>query len=150
MDEYKKVLKGRLILLAICTLVALAAVILGFRFSEEFTVRDSAAGSSAGEFVLGLFTAFCALLLAYIARHVRALRSEAALKKMYISEKDERKRFIRQSALGKSFFFTTGALVVGATVASFYNETVAFTLIAVLCVHTLAGAVFKIYYLKKY
>jgi len=151
MDEYKKTVKGRLILLVICALVSIAAVVVGFRLTvhAETPTSTYADGFTRG-LPLGLFTSFCVLILIGIAQYIRALASEAALKKMYISENDERKKLIRQSALGKSFFFTAGALVVGITVASFYNNVVTITLMAVLIVHAFAGAIFKIYYLIKY
>lgn len=151
MNEYRKTVKGRLVLLIVCALISFAAVFAGFKLTAQAETPTStfADGFTKG-FPLGLFAAFCALILVSIVRHIRALAGEGALKKMYISENDERKKLIRQSALGKSFFFTAGALVVGIAVASFYNSIVTLTLMAVLSLHALAGAALKIYYLAKY
>ena len=151
MNEYRKVLKSRLIIAICCAGMALIAVSCGILLTKE---AETAASTFNDGFVkgfpLGLFTGFFALLVFYIVRCIRALTNEEALKKLYILENDERKKAIRQSALGVSFFFTGGILVVGLTIASFYNTVVAMTLAAVLAVHVLAGGVFKLIYSMKY
>ncbi|MFB0920327.1 MAG: hypothetical protein QMB62_05540 [Oscillospiraceae bacterium] len=151
MNEYRKVLKSRLIIAVCCVGLAITAVSCGMHLTAQ---AETAASTFNDGFVkgfpLGLFTGFCVLALIYIVRYIRALKSEAVLKKMYIAENDERKKAIRQSALGVSFFFTAGILVVGLTIASFYNTVVAMTLAAVLAVHVIAGGVFKLIYSMKY
>jgi len=152
MTEYRKVLKNRLILLAICTLVSVAIVIIGTLLAGQAETDD---GTFADGFIkgfpIGLFSGAFAVMIFFIARCVRALKSEDFLKKMYIAENDERKKMIRQSAMGKSFFFTVGFLVVAVTVASFFNNTaITMTLMAVLSAHVLSGVILKLYYFLKY
>lgn len=151
MNEYRKVLRSRLIIAICCAGLAITAVACGVLLTKE---AETAASTFNDGFVkgfpLGLFIGFFGVLVFYIVRCIRALTNEASLKKLYIAENDERKKAIRQSALGVSFFFTGGILVVGLTIASFYNTVVAMTLAAVLAVHVLAGAVFKLIYSLKY
>ena len=152
MIEYRKVLKSRLILLVICTLAAVAIVVIGTVLAgqaetESGTFSD---GFTRG-FPVGLFSGAVAVAIFIIVRYIRALGNEEFLKKLYIIENDERKKMIRQSAMGKSFFFTAGALVVAVTVASFFSiNEITLTLMAVLIAHVLCGALLKLYYYLKY
>lgn len=151
MVEYRKKLKGRLFLLILALIISVAAVVTGSMLSAEAETPDSSYldGMVRG-FPLGLFAGFCVLIFILIVLYIISLTKESALKKMYISENDERQKKIRESAMGKSFFLTVGILVVGETVASFYNSVVAVTLMAVLAVHVFAGALLKLYYTLKY
>ena len=152
MIEYRKVLKSRLILLVICTLVSVAVVIIGTLLAGQTETESStfSDGFTRG-FPVGLFTGAVAVAIFIIVRYIRALRNEDFLIKLYIAENDERKKMIRQSAMGKSFFLTAGFLIVGVTVASFFGITeITLTLMAVLMVHVLCGAGLKLYYILKY
>lgn len=151
MSNYRNAIKNRLIVLAICTVLSVALVYVGTLFTAQAETPTSTFtdGFTKG-FPLGLFSGFVAIMIFLIVRCIRALRSEEYLKKMFITENDERKTMIRQSAMGKSFFFTAGFLVVGVTVASFFNTTVTLTLTAVLTAHVLTGAVLKLYYFLKF
>ncbi|MBU9725870.1 hypothetical protein [Diplocloster modestus] len=148
MNGFRKTVKHRIIMYGIGLLTAVAVVAAGIM------TAGSAAGGSTDEmlssFVSGLFFGFCILLIIYLVRLWMALKSETRLNALYRSENDERRQMIRQNALGKSFFITTGALVVGITVSAYYNKIVALTMAAVLAFHVTAAAVLKIYYLRKY
>ena len=151
MNEYRKVLRSRLIIAICCAGMALTAVSCGILLTKDAATATSTFNDGFVKgFPLGLFTGFFGLLVFYIVRCIRALKNEDALKKLYILENDERKKAICQSALGVSFFFTGGILVVGLTIASFYNTVIAMTLAAVLAVHMFAGGVFKLIYSMKY
>ena len=122
MTEYKKVIKSRVIILALSIVLSAAIVYLGIVFAERAeTVTGTYFDGFSRGFPIGLFIGFLAMMLFFVIRYIRALKNESLLKKLYIEENDERKKAIRQSALGKSFFFTIGILIVGLTVASFYN-----------------------------
>ena len=111
MNGFRKTVKHRIIMYGIGLLTAVAVVAAGIM------TAGSAAGGSTDEmlssFVSGLFFGFCILLIIYLVRLWMALKSETRLNALYRSENDERRQMIRQNALGKSFFITTGALVVG-------------------------------------
>ena len=148
MNEFRKTVKNRMLMLGtglLAAVVVVAAVIL--------TAGRTAGGGTderLSSFVSGLFFGFCIVLILYLVRLGLALRSETRLNALYRSENDERRQMSRRSALGKSFFITAGALVVGITVSAYYNRTAAFTMVAVLAFHVAAAAVLKIYYLRKY
>lgn len=151
MSEYRKTVKIRLIILIVCAVISLAIVMLGFNLaSQAETPASTYTDGFAKGLPIGLFSAFCALILFNIIKCIRALAGDTLLKKMYVDENDERKKMIRQSALVAGFIFTVGALVVGITVASFFSNIVTITLMAVLGVYALSGAFFKLYYFKKY
>ena len=151
MNEYRKVLKSRMVLLVVCTVVSVALVCIGTLLTAQAETPSSTFtdGFTKG-FPLGLFSGFVAVMIFLIVRCIRALGNDEYLKKLFISENDERKIMIRQSAMGKSFFFTVGLLVVGVTVASFFDNTVTLTLMAVLTAHVLTGAILKLYYFLKF
>lgn len=151
MIEYRKVLKNRLILMVICTLVSVAVVVFGLLMAKQAeTASSTFTDGFVRGFPVGLFTGGLVIVAFTIGRCVKALKDEKFLKKLYILENDERKKMIRQSAMGKSFFFTVGFLIVGVTVASFFDKTVTLSLMAALSVHVLSGAGLKLYYFLKY
>ncbi|NCB74657.1 MAG: hypothetical protein EOM51_07940 [Clostridia bacterium] len=151
MIEFRSTIKNRLILLTICTVLSVALVYIGALLTQQAeTASSTFADGFVKGFPLGLFSGFVAVMVFLIVRCIRALGSDEYLKKLYITENDERKTMIRQSAMGKSFFFTAGSLVVGITVASFFDNTITLTLAAVLTVHVLTGAILKLYYFLKY
>ncbi len=151
MNEYKATVKSRLMVWVVCTVLSVGIVVLGVLLSGKVGVtNDSFMDGMAKGFPVGLFSGFCAVMIFNILHCMRALTNDVALKKMYILENDERKKMIRQSALGKSFFITLGVLAVGIVVASFYNNIVTITMTAVLTVHVLVGAILKLYYSQKY
>ncbi len=151
MSDYRNSIKYRLILLIICTAVSIALVCVGALLTQQAeTASSTFADGFVKGFPLGLFSGFIAIMIFLVVRCIRALNNGEFLKKLYIIENDERKIMIRQSAMGKSFFFTVGFLVVGVTVASFFNNMVTLTLTAVLIVHVLTGAVLKLYYYLKF
>ena len=151
MNEYKATIKNRLMVWVACTVLSVVIVVFGVLLAGKAEADNGGFmdGLVKG-FPVGLFSGFCAVMLFNIIRCMRALTNDSLLKEMYISENDERKKMIRQSAMGKSFFFTGGILAVGITVASLYNNIVTVTLTAVLAVHVLAAAILKLYYSKKY
>jgi len=140
-----------MVLLVVCTVVSVALVCIGTLLTAQAETPSSTFtdGFTKG-FPLGLFSGFVAVMIFLIVRCIRALGNDEYLKKLFISENDERKIMIRQSAMGKSFFFTVGLLVVGVTVASFFDNTVTLTLMAVLTAHVLTGAILKLYYFLKF
>jgi hypothetical protein len=151
MNEYKATIKNRLIILVMCTVLSVAVVLSGVLLAGKAELDNgSFTDGLVKGFPMGLFAGFCVLMLFNMVRCMRALSKESVLKEMYISDNDERKKMIRQSAMGKSFFLTVGILAVGITVASFYNNIVTVTLTAVLFIHVLIGVILKLYYSQKY
>ena len=151
MSDYRNAIKYRLILLIICTAVSIALVYVGTLLTTQAETASSTFtdGFTKG-FPLGLFSGFVAVMIFLIVRCIRALGNDEYLKKLFITENDERKKMIRQRATGMSFFFTAGILIVGVTVASFFDNVVTLTLMAVLTVHVLTGSILKLYYFLKF
>jgi len=82
--------------------------------------------------------------------YAKALTSEAALKKLYIQENDERRKLIQDKIGGLGFNCMLGILAVSTTAAAFFNITVSVTLAVVLAVTAFMKSGLKIYYNRKY
>lgn len=93
---------------------------------------------------------FLLMMVVSLVRNVLALRSEKALKKLYIRENDERKIKIITSARASGFqsFITLG--IAAFIIAGNYSMTVGLTILGCLLANSLLTAGFKLYYGKKY
>ncbi len=101
-------------------------------------------------FVSGAGMGIAALMLVYLIRTARALRSEEALRKLYIKDNDERQIQIWTSAraLATQIFLLTG--LAAGIIAGYFSMTVSVTILACVVGHSLIAAVCKLYYSRKY
>lgn len=100
--------------------------------------------------VCGAGCALSVLLLAWIIRISKALRSDKELKKLYVEAHDERQTQIYISARATSMqIFLIGGLVAGI-VAGYFSATVSITILACVVIHSLLGGACKLYYSKKF
>lgn len=150
MEEFKKKLRGRQILLVSGLLGACLATYLSARFYEkEETASEFARGYISG-FQVGILLALMGTLLVFIVKHVMALRSPERLRELYISETDERKLLIKQRAGSVGMNIASYGLVAGTVVAGNINDTVFFSLFgASLFVATVRGFL-KLYFRNKF
>lgn len=81
---------------------------------------------------------------------IRALKSEKALKKLYIQETDERNIKIWTSARAASMqaFLMLG--LAAGIISGYFSMTVGITIFACVVVHSLMGGAFKLYYSRKF
>jgi hypothetical protein len=99
---------------------------------------------------LGIFISVEVLLAVYVVKYVLAIKSDEALKKMYIQETDERKRMIRQMAGSNATLICYISLIIATVVAGYFNEAVFFTLLGVIVFTALVMGSLKLYFWKKY
>ena len=81
-------------------------------------------------------TGFCAGVIAFMAinilRYSTALKNDEKLKKLYTAEKDEHKKLICEKSDVSAFKAILCIVVLAAMGASFFSDTVFYTLIAVM------------------
>lgn len=101
-------------------------------------------------FIMGAAFGIMAMFIAGIVANARALRSEGALKKLFVKETDEREQSICTAARSAGArIFLAGGIVAGI-VAGYFSISVSITIIACVFVHSLLCGALKLYYDRKY
>jgi len=136
----------------IAALGVLAAVVV-FLLIYTGTLGWIEGASNALNFYKGVQTGVCIgflfVLVRNIVKYSRALRSEEKLKRLYISQTDERKQLIWQKAGSGAVVVFINILAISAIIAGSFNFTVFFTLLGVFALAAFIYAVFLLYYNKK-
>jgi len=148
MDDFKKKLTARQLLISVGLLVLFCAVILS-RHYEKAASSDFVKGYIEG-FQWGVLACLLVALLFYLIRNILALRNPEKLKKLYIAETDERKQFIQRQAGSIGMNIVMFGLAAGTVIAGNMNDTVFFTLMGACVFVALIRAFLKIYYKNKY
>lgn len=145
MNTYREKLRKRTNLMALAAVVtALIYLILTFNRDNLPTLPSFIKGFHIGAFIgLELFAVF------YLGKYMRVRNNEAAMKKMFIEENDERNGLIIRNAstLGMSVIFI--GFIVAAIVAGFFSSTIFFTLIGSLFFVLIVFFGLWFYYAKK-
>ena len=147
MDKFKEDLEKRLLALSTYTSGLLVLAVLS-------VTRPNAGETEAiRAFMTGLNTGLFAVVMVVLAltalRYLAALKNEDKRKALYIYENDERRLLIRSKMGGDAIQLVLMALVVATVVSEFFNQTVFFTLLAVLLFTALVKGVFKAVYTGK-
>ena len=101
-------------------------------------------------FHFGLFTSIVAMLGALIVKYTLALRSDEKLRALYISETDERKRFIAEKTGGIGYAIVAMSLGLACIVSVYFSPAVFWTLFVVLMFVGLVKLVVMAYCKLKY
>ncbi len=124
-----------------------AAILLWVGFSVVEAVNGENNSSNFG-------SGFCAGAIVFMAvnilRYSAALKDDEKLKRLYISATDEREKLICEKSDSSSFKAILCIIVLSAMVASFYSDTVFYTLIGVMMTVIFVKAGFRFYYRRKY
>ena len=155
MEQYKEKLKTARVIYAVAALILLAFGILSF-LSEcgivniTPVVGDSHWQSKWRGFVSGASCGIAAFIIVSLMRISKALKDDAALKKLYVQANDERQQQIWVSARAAAMqICLIGGLVAGI-VAGYFDVTVSVTILTCTVLYALVGAACKLYYTKKY
>lgn len=148
MKEYRDKLKKALIIYIIITIAAVIMVVGGYLSAAKLDESQHAYSFARG-FQSGLFSAWAVIMIYGIVKNIQALRSEKALKKMYIKEHDERTVLVYQKAKSASFTISILSIMLAAVVAGFYNITAFLSLLGVLVLMGIVGCGAKIFFQKK-
>jgi len=149
MEEFKKKLINRQILLFVAMLGAAGTFILSSRFEQKATMSEHLR-EFIGGFQAGIAAGLLCVLIVFAIRYFMAAGNPERLKKLYISETDERTLFIKQKTGDIGMNIISYGLIVGANVAGNLNSTVFITLMCALLFVSLVRGFLKIYYRRKY
>ena len=148
MENFRRTLKRRILLSGALCLVLLALLLLNvFRVSPgaDAHVNDFISGYNAG-----FTSAVLALTFVAALNYLFTLRNEQKLKKLYITETDERSRFINAKIGGMGMNLLLGGLCLGTIAAGYFNATVFFTLLGTVVFATVVKLGLLLVYSKKY
>lgn len=142
LDQYRAILRRRMWLLRILWLVYLL-LIAATRFAAPAVTEHPAyaglLGFCAGGLMVGIIGAF---------RFSRALKDDTELRRLYNQEHDERMRAIRAKAGFPVTVFMGMGLIAAGLVATFFNMTVALTLIVAAVVQLLVSVGIKFWCMR--
>ena len=151
MENFKKKLQFQLRILLAKLVFACSALVASYRFAE---IKEISLPASAQDFVsgfqYGIIMGFLGILFFYIIRNLIAIRNPDRLKKLYISETDERKQFIRLNSGAEGIVFIIYGLAVGTAVSGNINAMVFFTLLGACFFAISVRVVLRLYYKNKF
>ena len=149
MDEFRKMLIARQLLLTAGLLGACSAVMLTRNYVKATSASETAQAFIGG-FQVGILAILLGALLYFIIRNILAMRDQERMKKLYVYETDERRKFIRQQSGSMGMNIILYGLAAGTVVAGNFNDTVFFTLLGACLFVSLVRSFLKLYYRKKY
>lgn len=149
MEKYRKSLKSQNAVIAAGILCLITVQILAaFRVFAPVVSDEHWADMYAG-FIAGAALGVTILLLVGFIKNLRALRSEAELKKFYAKEHDERRMQICYNAQSGAYRVCTLALLVAIVVTGYFSVTVSLTCLVLVFVQSIIGGIFKLCWSRK-
>lgn len=150
MEKYRDKLKAQLRLYAVGLTALIAMEILAFSRKLRPAVPSANWADAWNGFIAGAGMALTAAFVLGVILNARALRSEMALKKLYLRENDERAAHIATAArsAGAQSFLMLG--IVAGVIAGWFSVPVSLTIIGCVAAHALMCIGFKLYYLRKF
>jgi len=145
MEQFKK----RLVVQQICLAIGITLLIAVFIVSLNIESTPSAAGHFIEGFQAGITVTLVGLFVFLIVRARVAIKDADKLRKLYISETDERTLLIRQKSGSAGMNIVMYGLIIGAFVAGNFNEVVCLTLLGACLFVGLVRGFFKLYYRVK-
>lgn len=148
MENYRKKLKFQSWFNSIGALVLLTVQVLAYMG----VISPAAGGESWGAFwngfIAGASFGVMALLIFGAVKYIRALHNEAALKKLYVKENDERTKMIyeKSRSLGSSIFLL--GMLPAMVITGYFSTTVFFSCLACALALSLISIFCKLYYSK--
>lgn len=140
MEIFKQKLRNRLIFGGIYCAIILIFIAV---------VWNTGLNDSATSFTLGFGVGIEAVMIFFMVKCVKALKSEDKLKKLYIEENDERQKHLNAMVGGSGINISILFLALAMLISNYFNQTVFFTLLAVMFFVVLLKLTLKIYYNKK-
>ena len=149
MEGFKKKLQKRQIWFSFAWLFACVVSLASRIFEKDSVASESLQGFASG-FQAGILLALVGVLVFLSVRNATAMRNPEELKKLYVSETDERKGFIRQKSGSAGMNIVMYGLAVGTIVAGNINTTAFLTLLGATFFVSLVRVVLKLYCRNKY
>ena len=156
MENYKDKLKIQNISFTICAVILALFIIFllisnsGLIPAPETTVGDDRWDDLWNGFTIGAATSILGFMILGLIRNTKALKSEKALKKLYVNAHDERTIQVWTSARAAAYQICLMLGIVAAVVSGYFSMTVSITIMACVVAASLLGLAFKLYYNNKY
>ena len=144
MEQFRKKIKTRMLLISIVLLVFIAILLY-----NQFGASDALKNSLAFSFQCGLSASGSLVLVFWLVKNRRALSDEAKLRLLYNQENDERMSAIRAKSGIPMVLILSMTLVLGGMIIGYFNETVFVVLIGVALFQLLVSLGVKLYYMRK-
>lgn len=150
MENFRNVLKKRVSFgIGFNVLAVIFIVLTGAYGNMTSNINDNMTDMIHG-FQVGIFLGLQIVMLKYICKYRKALKTEDELKKLYIEENDERTKLIEDKIGGVGFNFILGVIATATVISGFFHQLVFITLLGVLFFIVLVKGILKIYYRNKF
>ena len=83
-------------------------------------------------------------------RYKKALKDERFLKEIHIQENDERGNMVVLYANSATYRVSLLLGIIGSLIAGYFNKTVCITIFAFTVLKSIIGAIFRVYYNRKF
>lgn len=144
MNNYKKTIKKRILLLAVPIIIS---VILGIY--DVFWASPEIKKTSVYGFQVGIIISLGLLAIIIVMRFRTLLKDENKLTLHFNRENDERIKAIKAKAGIPMLPITSILLIIAGVVAGYFNNLVFITLIAAATFQMMICAIIKIIYMKR-
>ena len=149
MDNFKKKLKNQQHILTTGLLFACVSLLSSRNFTDASLINEFQHGFIEG-FQVGIVAALFGFLAFFFIRNLLAIRNPEKLKKLYVSETDERKLFIKQQSGSAGMNFIMYGLAIGTMVAGNFNGIAFYSLLGACLFVAIVRGFLKIYYKNKF
>lgn len=155
MENYREKIKHQCALIAVCSFTIAAVCFLAaaaefWDFPFPVPSGDSHWQAMWRGFICGAALSVLFIMIFYLVRNIIALQNDAALKKLYVKEHDERTAQVWQTARAEAYRTCLIVGIVAAIVSGFFSMTVSITIIACIAVLSYTGLAYKFYYDRKF
>ncbi|MDD3335479.1 MAG: hypothetical protein PHI98_08170 [Eubacteriales bacterium] len=148
-NAYRKHLKTQNLQFSILAIFLLGFLLCASLLNISPVAAEARWADGWNGFILGAGTAVIFLCVIGIVMNLRAIKSDEALKKLYIKEHDERKTEIQKTAFLAAYWPEVLGLMLGVIIGGYFNPVVSLTCLGCLLYLCVVRILFKIYYSKK-
>lgn len=141
-DQYRRTIIRRTILMRVCWLVYLGLTLF-MRFGAKQAVEHPAFSMLMGGMIGGLLA-----MGIFFAKYWRALKDDTLLRRLYNEEHDERMQAIRARAGFPVTVVMSLAMIGAGLIATFFNMTVALTLVLAAVAQMLVSLAIKFWCMR--
>lgn len=156
MKEYREKLKIYCIIYRIFIPVLIILYILEFLSAVGVlpafptTVPDSIFQERWFHWIQSYTLVFIISMIRSNHRYKKALKDERFLKEIHIQENDERGNMVVLYANSATYRVSLLLGIIGSLIAGYFNKTVCITIFAFTVLKSIIGAIFRVYYNRKF
>ncbi len=150
MEKFKNVLNKRIVVMNTFNLLAVSFIALSNIYRATIYTKNVDIADMIHGFQVGIFIGLEFMMVMFVFRYRKALRSETELKKLYIEEMDERRKLIKDKIGGTGLNICLGGIATATIISGFFNEIVFLSLMGALIFMALVKGILKVYYRNKF